>query len=83
MTRCRLADVIEEFSFNGKLSRKQIEMAVPLADCLDHGADPGELIDEAVDAGILRVRVGPDAYVDGPGVEVTPDRPVSFEVVGR
>lgn len=78
MSRPRLADVIDEFNFNGKLSRTQIEMAVPLADCLDRGASPDELIQEAVDAGVLEVD-HPD-FVDTPGM-VAPARPVSFRVV--
>lgn len=82
MNRCRLADVIDEFNFNGELSRTQIEMAVEVADSLPHGANPNSLIDEAVDAGVLEVKRGPDSYVDSPGM-VAPDRSQSFEVVAR
>lgn len=79
MTHVRLSDVIDEFGFNGRVSRTQIEHAVPVADSLDRGASADQLIVEAVDAGVLRP-------LNGPGQEssprqVQPDRPTSFEVV--
>lgn len=80
MTHCQLAAVIEEFDFDGELSRTQIEKAVEVADSLDRGADPDALIKEALSAGVLEVARTADSYVDTPGM-VAPNRPQSFEVV--
>jgi len=82
MTRARLADVLEEFSFNGELSRTQLEHAIGLADSLEQGASADELISEAVDAGVLDPLNGPGQESESPN-QVTPNRPLTFEVVDR
>lgn len=80
MTHARLSDVIDEFDFNGTISRTQIEHAVPVADSVDRGADVDALIDEAIDAGVLEVKYDREDLVESENMAV-PDRPSTFVVV--